>query len=65
MAPPMPALFFGHGNPMNAVSRNAYTEAWAGLGAELPRPKAVLMVSAHWYGSRPCRYSQRHAQDHS
>src|SRR5262245_61251722 len=50
MAAPMPALFLGHGNPMNAISRNAYTEAWAQLGRELPRPKAILMVSAHWYG---------------
>ena len=47
--PTMPAFFFGHGNPMNAVQRNAYTEAWAALGREIPRPRAVLMISAHWY----------------
>jgi 4,5-DOPA dioxygenase extradiol len=50
MPPPMPVLFFGHGNPMNAVSRNIYTEAWERLGMELPRPSAILMISAHWYG---------------
>jgi len=45
----MPAIFFGHGNPMNALSRNAYTEGWASLGKSIPRPTAVLAVSAHWY----------------
>src|SRR5512135_681409 len=49
MPQPLPAVFFGHGNPMNAVSTNAYTTAWAALGARLPRPTAVLAVSAHWY----------------
>jgi len=45
----MPALFVGHGNPMNALVRNRYTEAWRALGERLPRPRAVLMISAHWY----------------
>ena len=45
----MPAVFFGHGNPMNALASNRYTEAWRGLGLALPRPKAVLAISAHWY----------------
>ena len=45
----MPAIFFGHGNPMNALSRNQYTEEWAAIGASLPRPKAILCISAHWY----------------
>ena len=45
----MPALFFGHGNPMNAVQTNAWTSGWAEVGAALPRPKAILCVSAHWY----------------
>jgi len=45
----MPALFFGHGNPMNAIQENAWTRSWAAIGAALPRPKAVLCVSAHWY----------------
>jgi len=45
----LPAVFFGHGNPMNALSRNRYTEAWAELGRTIPRPKAVLSISAHWF----------------
>lgn len=45
----MPAIFFGHGNPMNALAQNAYTRAWNEIGASLPRPKAILCVSAHWY----------------
>jgi 4,5-DOPA dioxygenase extradiol len=45
----MPAIFFGHGNPMNALQRNSYTERWAQIGSALPRPKAILCVSAHWY----------------
>lgn len=49
MATTMPALFFGHGNPMNALEDNAWTRAWAALGREIPRPAAVLAVSAHWY----------------
>ena len=49
MATRMPAIFFGHGNPMNAVQQNTWTEGWRRLGAEMPRPRAVLSVSAHWY----------------
>ena len=45
----MPAVFFGHGNPMNALQRNVWTEGWAGIGASIPRPKAILSISAHWY----------------
>lgn len=44
----MPALFVGHGSPMNGVEDNAYAGAWAALGASLPRPMAILVVSAHW-----------------
>jgi 4,5-DOPA dioxygenase extradiol len=44
----MPVLFFGHGSPMNALSDNAYTRMLAGLGQKLPRPKAILCISAHW-----------------
>ena len=44
-----PALFIGHGSPMNTLERNGFTEAWRGFGAGLPRPRAVLVVSAHWY----------------
>ncbi len=45
----MPAAFIGHGNPMNALEHNRYTEAWAGFGAGMPTPTAILVVSAHWY----------------
>ncbi len=45
----MPALFIGHGSPMNTLERNGFTEAWRELGEWLPRPRAMLVVSAHWY----------------
>jgi 4,5-DOPA dioxygenase extradiol len=49
MANLMPAIFFGHGNPMNAIGRNGYTAAWQRIGQGTPRPKAILSISAHWY----------------
>ena len=49
MAKLMPVIFFGHGNPMNALQDNAYTQGWAAIGASISRPKAILAVSAHWY----------------
>lgn len=45
----MPAVFFGHGSPMNAIEENRYTRAWQAFGATIPRPRAVLAISAHWY----------------
>lgn len=45
----MPALFIGHGSPMNTLERNGFTDAWKSLGRTLPRPRALLVVSAHWY----------------
>lgn len=45
----MPALFIGHGSPMNTLELNRYTRAWRTLGQELPRPRALLVVSAHWF----------------
>ena len=46
----MPVVFVGHGNPMNALQQNRYTEAWTGVAAALPEPpRAVLCISAHWY----------------
>lgn len=44
----MPVLFIGHGSPMNAIEDNAFTRALRECGANLPRPRAVLMISAHW-----------------
>jgi 4,5-DOPA dioxygenase extradiol len=49
MANILPAVFFGHGNPMNAVTSNDYTEAWQRMGQETPRPRAILSISAHWF----------------
>jgi 4,5-DOPA dioxygenase extradiol len=45
----MPAIFFGHGNPMNALLENEYTARWKRIGETIPRPKAILCISAHWY----------------
>jgi 4,5-DOPA dioxygenase extradiol len=45
----MPAVFFGHGSPMNAVETNRYTRAWRAFGESIPKPKAILAISAHWY----------------
>src|SRR5438045_8923678 len=45
----MPAIFFGHGNPLNALVPSEWTAGWAAVGAALPGPTAVLCVSAHWY----------------
>ncbi len=45
----MPALFLGHGSPMNVLEDNVYTRAWQQLGETLPRPKAIVVVSAHWF----------------
>ena len=45
----LPAVFFGHGNPMNALAVNGYTEAWRRIGEETPRPRAILAISAHWF----------------
>ena len=45
----MPLVFFGHGSPMNALERNRYTEAWRHIGESVPKPTAILAVSAHWY----------------
>jgi len=45
----MPALFIGHGSPMNTLELNGFTRAWRDLGGRLPRPRAILCVSAHWF----------------
>lgn len=44
----MPLVFLGHGSPMNAIEDTAFSRAWTELGRSLPRPKAILVVSAHW-----------------
>lgn len=45
----MPALFLGHGSPMNVLEENRYTQAWRALGEQLPKPRAIIAISAHWY----------------
>jgi 4,5-DOPA dioxygenase extradiol len=45
----IPSIFVGHGSPMNTLESNAYTQVWQGLGKTLPRPRAVLVISAHWF----------------
>ena len=45
----IPALFIGHGSPMNTLETNRYTTAWREVGGALPKPRALVVVSAHWY----------------
>jgi len=45
----MPVLFVGHGSPMNAIEENPFTQTWKSVFAGIPKPKAILSVSAHWY----------------
>lgn len=45
----MPAVFVGHGSPMNTLEHNRYTDAWSAFGRSLPTPRAILAISAHWY----------------
>ena len=49
MTRPHPTLFLGHGSPLHAIEASRYTAVWAELGRELPRPRAIIAVSAHWY----------------
>jgi 4,5-DOPA dioxygenase extradiol len=49
MSSRIPAIFLGHGNPMNALAQNRWTDAWAALGRSIPRPRAIVSISAHWY----------------
>jgi 4,5-DOPA dioxygenase extradiol len=45
----MPALFIGHGSPMNTLELNGFTRGWRAVGKALPRPRAIVVVSAHWF----------------
>ena len=44
----MPVLFVGHGSPMNAIEENEFVQGWREIGKTLPKPRAILCVSAHW-----------------
>ncbi len=48
MSEKMPVLFVGHGNPMNVMDDNEFSRAWDAAGKALPKPKAVICISAHW-----------------
>jgi 4,5-DOPA dioxygenase extradiol len=45
----MPAVFIGHGNPMNALEQNSHTEGWSSIGKSVPQPNSILSISAHYY----------------
>lgn len=45
---PFPVYFFGHGSPMNAIEQNEFSETWKNIGRNLPKPNAILCISAHW-----------------
>lgn len=49
MSERMPALFIGHGSPMNAIENNEYSNTWEKIGTQIKKPKAILSVSAHWF----------------
>src|SRR5512135_1981694 len=51
---PMPVLFLGHGSPMNAIEENVFTRGWIAAGRSVPRPNAVLCISAHWETRGTC-----------
>lgn len=44
----LPALFIGHGSPMNGIEDNSFSQTWKKMGTEIPKPKAVVVISAHW-----------------
>src|SRR5215212_2481269 len=46
---PMSAIFFGHGNPMNAIQANSWTSGWTTIGQSIPKPRGIVCISAHWY----------------
>jgi len=49
MSERMPTLFVGHGSPMNTIEENEFTQGWREIAASVPKPNAILCVSAHWY----------------
>lgn len=49
----MPVLFIGHGSPMNAIEKNTFTKEWVKIANSIPRPKAILCISAHWHKNSP------------
>ena len=45
----MPVIFIGHGSPMNAIEDNDYTKGWIEMAKRIPKPKAIISISAHWF----------------
>lgn len=62
MTAPLPVVFVSHGSPMHALEAGAAGEAWAGLGRSLPRPRAIVIVSAHWETDRPALTGSAHPE---
>lgn len=58
----MPALFIGHGSPMNGIEDNAFSQRWAAMGKEIPLPAAVLVISAHWLTNGTAITAMEHPQ---
>jgi len=56
----MPVLFIGHGSPMNAIEDNIFSRKWVEIGKTLPKPKAILSVSAHWETKGVCVTAMKH-----
>ena len=50
----MPVLFLGHGSPMNAIEENEFVDGWRNIALEIPKPNAVLCISAHWETKGTC-----------
>ena len=58
-----PLLFIAHGSPMNAIEQNQYTESWRAIGESIPKPRAILMFSAHWITEHETRISTCESPD--
>lgn len=58
----MPVMFVGHGSPMNAIEKNGFSDTWAKVAESLPRPDAILCISAHWETNGSNLYAE--AQNH-
>ncbi len=60
----MPAVFIGHGSPMNTLEHNRYTQAWHDFGRAVPTPRAILAISAHWYINATAVTAMAAPEDH-
>lgn len=59
----LPIVFIGHGSPMNAIEENVFTKTWKAIGQSLPRPRAIIMLSAHWVSEWETRISTSEAPE--